>query len=209
MPRYLFLLLAFVGVLAVALPTVEARTVSTRRIERAWKMACPSLSAGKARAWAKILHEEAKQRQFCPYTVIAIVQNETGGSCNERLVADRPGLEYSVGLGQINVIHHRDCRGGNLKSAGCQAYIGMLMDGASNLKVTAAMITQNRKFCRQATGHPALFARWLSSYQGYNRRKGVLCNMRRDSKGRWRDVAIPKFTRKVMSYRNYLAHTLG
>jgi hypothetical protein len=208
---YLLLFVALMCALGATLPsaTVEARVVSLSRVERAWKMACPHLNTKKAQLWAGIVQKEARQRQFCPYTLVSIVKHETGSSCNERLVADRPGLEYSVGLGQINVIHHRDCRDGKLKSAGCQAYISMLMDGASNLKVAASIITRNRQFCREKTGHPALFARWLSSYQGYNRRQGVWCNMQRDKKGRWRDVATPSFTKKVMNYRHYLARTLG
>jgi len=211
--RFYFLLTAaLLCALAIAAPSIEARTLPTSKIQKAFLIACPALNPGKAKVWSRIVQKQAKQRRFCPYTEISIVKNETGSSCNERLVADRPGLEYSVGLGQINVIHHRACdtsKGGSMKSAGCQAYIGMLMDGASNLKVTASMITANRRMCRDRTGHPALFARWLSSYQGYNRRKGVLCNMRRDKRGRWRDVKTPKFTRKVMNYRHYLVRTLG
>jgi len=212
MRRHLLLLAALLGALAIAVPSVEARTVSTHRIERAFLMTCPHLNRAKVRIWSKVLREEAMKRSFCPYTGVAIVKFETGSSCNERLVYDRMPREYSVGLGQINVIHHRDCRNGGLESPGCQSYINMLKDGASNLRVMSSMITLNRRMCRSRTGHPALFARWLSSYGGYNNsrgRKGVWCNMRKDRRGRWRDVKVPSHTRNVIQYRRQLLRSLG
>ena len=174
--------------------------------------ACPPLSAARARAWAPVIQREAGKRSFCPFTVVSIIRHETGTTCNPRLVNNNPPREYSVGLGQINVIHHRECRGGKLDSPGCRGYIASLMEGGANLRVTASMITRNREFCRRKTGRPALFARWLSSYQGYNNsrgRKGVWCNQRQDRRGRWRDVTTPKFTRRVMSYRRLLVRLFG
>jgi len=214
MPKHLLILVALLCALGATLPSVvsQARVVSTTRIERAWKKTCPHLNTALARSWAKVLQKEAKKRSFCPYTVIAIVKHETGGTCNPRLVYNNLPREYSVGLGQVNVIHHRDCKAGGIQSPGCQAYIGMLMDGGSNLRVVSSLITANRKFCRKKTGRSALFARWLSSYQGLNNsrgRKGVWCNMRQDKNGRWSDVKTPWSTKRVIDYRRYLVRTLG
>jgi hypothetical protein len=203
---------ALVAALAAALlvagaPRALALHRPMRQIERAWRVACPHLSQAQASAWSKVLQREAERRSFCPYTVVSIVRHETGGTCNERLVYDKRPREYSVGLGQVNVVHHRDCRAGGIESPGCQAYIGMLMNGAANLRVVAGLITANRKFCRSKTGKPALFARWLSSYQGYNNsrgRRGVWCNMQQDRRGRWRDAKVPWATQRVMRYRREL-----
>jgi len=190
--------------LSIARPSVSL-TRSTWRIEKALQDACPGLSKGRMKLWAPVIRKEARERHFCPYTEVSIIRYES--RCNPGLVANKLPLEYSVGLGQINVIWHRDCKDGKLKSPKCQAYIGMLKSGPANLKVTASMITANRKMCRDRTGHPALFARWLSSYGGYNNsrgRKGVWCNMRKDRRGRWRDVKVPTHTQNVMNYRRYL-----
>ena len=210
MTHRLFLAAALLCAAIIAAPTAEALHRPVRQIERAWQKACPTIGKGQAQAWSKVVQKQAKQRRFCPYTEVSIVRFES--RCNPRLVHVNLPFEYSVGLGQINVIWHRDCKNGKLKSPKCQAYIGMLMDGPSNLKVTASMITANRNMCRDRTGQPALFARWLSSYGGYNGsrgRKGVLCNMRKDRRGRWRDVKVPTHTRNVIQYRRHLVRTLG
>ena len=114
-----------------------------------------------------------------------------------------------VGLAQINVLaSHRSCRA-QLDSAGCQLVIASLLDGVHNLRTAAGMITKWRDYCRRRTGKPALFARWLSGFQGYDSRPGVSCNMKRDKRGRWRDLPVPKLTRKVMAYRRYLIRRIG
>jgi len=201
-------LLLLVAALGFALPSAQARDVSVRRVERAWKEACPHLNPAKAKLWAGILQKQARERSFCPYTGIAIVWNETGRTCNETLTFKHHSGFY-VGLGQINAYHRKACRDGGLQSPGCRARIAELQNGAYNLRRMAASITANRKMCRKRTGHSALFARWLSSYQGFNNyarggRSGVWCNMRKDRRGRWRDVKVPKLTRKVMRYRRHL-----
>jgi len=203
--RVLLLAAMVICVLLSASRSAEPLTRSTWRIEKALQDACPGLSKGRMKLWAPVIRKMAIKHGFCPYTEVSIIRYES--RCNERLIHDNLPNEYSVGLGQINVIWHRDCKNGKLKSPRCKVYIGMLMDGASNLRVTASMITANRKMCRDRTGQPALFARWLSSYGGYNNsrgRKGVWCNMRKDRKGLWRDVKVPTHTRNVMNYRRYL-----
>jgi hypothetical protein len=212
---YLLLLVALMCALGVALPSgipsAEARVVPAKKVERAFKMACPHLSTAKAKLWGGILKKQAKQRKFCPYTGVAIVWSETGRTCNETLIYDHSS-GYYVGLGQINAYHRKECKEGGLDSPGCKMRIAELQNGAYNLVRMSMGITANRKFCRKKTGHPALFARWLSSYQGFNiskGRKGVWCNMRQDKRGRWRDVKTPHLTRKVMRYRRRLLRTLG
>ena len=66
-----------------------------------------------------------------------------------------------------------------------QRHKARLQVGVYNLRVASALITANRRMCRAKTGKPALFARWLASYQGANRPgRGVWCNMKRDARGR-------------------------
>lgn len=218
---YLLLLVALTCALGTSLPSApaQARVVPTAKVARAFKIACPQLSTAKAKAWGAILQKQAKQRKFCPYTGVAIVWNETGKSCNERLTFKHHS-GYYVGLGQINAFHRKECREGGLESPGCKARIAELQVGSYNLVRMSMGITANRKMCRRKTGHPALFARWLSSYQGFNNysrggRSGVWCNMRcvrKNRRGkclRWRDVRVPKLTRKVMNFRHRLVRTLG
>lgn len=200
------------AVLAVSNSAVGLRR-STGRIERALRYACPGLSKGTARSYARIIQSEAQRRSFDPYTQIAIIWNETGGSCNAGLTFANDSGFY-VGLGQIDANNSRSCRDGGLDSPACQQRIANLKDGAFNLRRTAHHITENRKFCRSKTGEPALFARWLSSYQGFNNhaksgRSGVWCNMRQDRRGRWRDVKTPSLTRRVMNYRRRLVRLFG
>jgi hypothetical protein len=197
--------LCLLGLLA---PTAQGRTVPVRQVERAWREACPHLPRATARVWAEVLQREAKKRHFCPYTGIAIVWNETGASCNARLTY-KNGSGFYVGLGQIDAYNSKACRDGGLDAPACQARIAALQDGVYNLQRMAAAITANRRMCRARTGQPALFARWLSSYQGFNNhrrsgRAGVWCNMRKDRHGRWRDVTVPRLTRRVMRYRRHL-----
>ena len=210
---YPLLLVALTCALGTALPTadVQARVVPVSKVARAFKIACPHINKAKAKVWGGILQKQAKQRSFCPYTGVAIIWNETGKTCNERLTFKHHSGFY-VGLGQINAFHRKECREGGLESPGCKMRISELQNGAYNLRRMSMGITANRKMCRKRTGHPALFARWLSSYQGFNisrGRKGVWCNMRRDKRGRWRDVKVPHLTRKVMRYRRQLLRTLG
>lgn len=202
--------LALLALLVFGAPQVEALVRPTSTIARAIELSAPRLSKPTRLAYAQILHAEGKARHFDPLTVVAMVHFES--HWNPALTNDHHSGFY-VGLGQINAYHRKECREGGLKSTGCQARIAELKSGPYNLRRVAAGVTANRRFCRRKTGQPALFARWLSSYQGLNdyRRGGradVWCNMRRDRRGRWRDVKVHRLTRQVMRYRLTLIRRL-
>lgn len=189
--------------------TASGLTRPLSQVVRAVREANPSLHPTTARGWAKVIRDEARKHQFDPYTLIAIVHGET--NFNPSAINNNPPREYSVGLSQINVLSFRACRPSDtmLQSPGCQAIISRLLVGDHNLRTAAGIITSARDYCRRRTGQPALFARWLSVFQGYDSRPGVVCNMRRDSRGHWRDLPVPVLTRRVMAYRRHLQLTIG
>jgi len=200
-------LLALVCGLAAALPTA-AMVRPGSYVRRAIHYSAPGLSYKTTQLYASLLVEEGRARGFDPLTVISIVHFESGW--NPGLVNNNPPREYSVGLGQVNVIHSKSCRDGALQSPACSAYVARLKDGTYNLRIVSALITVNRKVCRDKTKQPALFARWLSSYQGYNRPgRGVWCNMKRNSEGVWHDLKTPEKAARVMRYRRQLIRKLA
>jgi len=205
-------LLAGLVVLALLVATlpVGALVRPQRAVEVAISHSGPRLPRGTVRTYASILVGEGKARQFDPLTVIAMVHYESRWHPG---LVNANGSGYYVGLGQIDAYNGAQCKRDGLDSPGCQARIASLKDGSYNLRRVAANITANRKFCRAKTGHPALFARWLSSYQGYNNharsgRSGAWCNMRRNSRGVWYDLPVPKLTRRVIQYRRHLIRYL-
>ena len=213
MRQHLLLLAALLCALGLAVPSAKALDRPVSKIERAWLKACPHLRKSTAKRWSPILKKEAKKRGFCPYTVVSMVKHETGSTCNERVTKEIGSAVY-VGLGQINAMFSKPCGVKGRGSPECAGYIAKLQDGGYNLRRIAIEISSHRKYCRRKTGQSALFARWLTSYQGFNNharsgRTGVWCNMRRDKRGNWRDVKTPKFTRRVMKYRRLLVRTLG
>lgn len=161
-----------------------------------------------ARSYARTIIREARNRRFDPYTLVSMARYES--HWNPRVV-NETDPHYSVGLVQIGVIRvGTACSGRKLiPTAACQSRISQLMDGNYNLSRAAAIITTHRAYCRRSTGHPALFARWLSSYQGYDGRRGVTCNMKRNSRGRWYDLPTPSKTLRVMQYRRVLIRKYG
>lgn len=204
MTRLLPLLLS----LAVLLSSSPSGALSRPlwRVREALREAAPHLSPKSVDVYARIVREEARSRSFDPYTLIAMVRFESGWSSG---VVGRNSVGTYVGFGQIRLENWRECRGEEGPSSeACARRRRLLRDPVFNLRRTARFITEHRTFCRKKTGEPALFARWLSSYQGFNnssKRRGVWCNMRQDRRGRWRDVRAPTFTRKVIAYRRQLA----
>jgi hypothetical protein len=190
-------------VLGLMLATSHAHALARprSRVEAAIRYVNPRATRANVRHWASVIRAEAIARHFDPFTLVAIVRFESGFSPGA--VNNNPPREYSVGLSQINVLAMRPaCRElPLLSSSSCQASIARLMDGAYNLRVAARLISGFRDHCRKRTGKPALFARWLSAFQGYDQRPGVTCNMRKDRRGRWRDLPVPTLTRRVMRYR--------
>lgn len=163
-----------------------------------------------ARSYAQTIIREARRRHFDPFTLVSMARYES--HWNPRIVnANDP--RYSVGLVQVGAVQGPDSKCPSkalIESPGCQARIALLMDGNYNLTRAAMGITIRRKWCRDRTGLPAKFHRWLSSFQGMDRLKsGRICNMQRDRRGRWRDLPIRNVTRRVMVYRRVLIRKYG
>lgn len=167
------------------------------------------VSMPTARGYARTIIREARARHFDPYTLVAMTRYES--HWNPRVInASDP--RYSVGLVQVGAVMgpKSSCPSKALiKSPGCQARIAQLMDGNYNLGRAAMGITWRRKYCRKKTGQTAKFARWLSGYQGYDGRRGVTCNMKKNRRGQWYDLPIPSKTLRVIVYRRVLIRKCG
>lgn len=171
-------------------------------IKTAIAISHPSLSDSLRTSYATTLQAEAKKRSFDPVTVVAMVENES--RWNSRLVGGLNG--QCIGLGQHCLHVYGYCTRTNYRGARCQEKKAWLLNGTNNLMATSRAITDWRKTCRQITGKPALFYRWLHGYQGFGkydkerRRWTVVCGMRPTRKG-WVDVKRPRLVRKVMRRR--------
>lgn len=161
-----------------------------------------------ARSYARVIIREATARHFDPFTLVSMARWES--HWNPATVNENDPF-YSVGLVQIGAIRgNSKCSSRELlPTAACRERIAVLMDGTYNLANAAGLIAKHRQHCRKKTGQPALFARWLSSYQGYDGRPGVTCNMRRNRKGRWYDLPVPRLTQRVIQYRRVLVRKYG
>jgi hypothetical protein len=168
-------------------------------IQLAIQLSSPTLPSSTAKPYAEIIRAEAGKRKIDPYTFVAIATHESswraslvGGSAREPM----------IGLGQIRAKNYPACRAG-LTTAGCKAQIAQLQSGAYNLRQMGSIITAWRKLCRRRTGKSALFARWLSGYQGTDLVRKTTCGQRK-VKGRWVDVTPARITTHVMRYRKCL-----
>ena len=163
----------------------------------------PSLSSKTRTAYAKIIQTEAKDRRIDPFTIVAIVHNESRWRAG---AISRDGEDY--GLGQIRARFVGACRKDadpvNKPSPACKAAKASLLNGAFNLRAVARHITEWRRTCRRITKRPALFARWLHGYGGMgNLKRGIICGQKKTRKG-WRDLPIRRALRRIMDYRKRL-----
>lgn len=193
---------------------VVALVRSVAAIAAAIGLSQPGLPEPSRRAQAAVVSEEAIRRDFDPFTLVSIAHNESHWT--PRLVGGMDGKCHGLGQVCVHVVYPY-CRqdgseDGGYESARCRQKRAELLTAEGGIRAIGWLVTENRKFCRKKTGRSALFARWLSSYQGFNdrgpARRGVWCNMRRVG-GRWVDVPAPKLTRAVMAYRRRLVRLLG
>jgi hypothetical protein len=148
----------------------------------------------EARRYAVVLQEEAAKHAFDPLTVVAIVHYETRW---------RPGLVSSdgedYGLGQVRARFWGACRNDadpvHHPSPGCLATKASLLDGVTNLRRVATIITANRILCKEKVGSDNL-PRWLAGYEGLNS----------PSRDRW--CAPSELTWRVVDYRKTLVEML-
>ncbi|MCA9627610.1 MAG: hypothetical protein KC766_08095 [Myxococcales bacterium] len=129
----------------------------------------PTIPRQEALHYAKVLQQEAKEHDFDPFTGVAIIHFESYWHPG---VVSKDGEDY--GLAQIRARYVRGCRGDedplNDPSTDCLSAKARLLDGATNIRRMAALITANRELCKEKTGR-VWFHEWLASYQGRNRPK--------------------------------------
>ena len=127
----------------------------------------PAIPKPEAERYAKVLQHEAKAHGFDPLTGVAIIHFE---SYWLPTVVSKDGEDY--GLAQIRARYVRGCRDDedpvSAPSEACVAAKARLLDGESNIRRMAALITANRELCEAKHGR-VLFHEWLASYQGRNR----------------------------------------
>ncbi len=129
-------------------------------------MSRPAMPIAEARRYAHVIAEEAEKRSFDPLTVVAIVHFESRW---------RPGLVSpdgeDHGLGQIRARFWGACRDDedpvHHPSPACLATKASLLDGATNLRHVATIISANRELCKEKVQSDRL-PRWLAGYEGLN-----------------------------------------
>jgi len=151
-------------------------------------------------AYAKIVQKESKERHIDPFTIVALVHNESRWRSG---VISKDKEDY--GLGQIRARYIGGCRGTadpiNAPTEACKSTQASLLNGAYNLRQVTKHITEWRKTCRRLTKRPALFARWLHGYGGMgNLKRGVICGQKRTKRG-WRDLPVRPLLRRIMDRR--------
>jgi hypothetical protein len=157
-------------------------------------MSRPAMPIAEARRYARVLAEEAEQHAFDPLTVVAIVHFESRWRPS---VVSPDGEDY--GLGQVRARYYGACRDDedpvHHPSAGCLATKASLLDGATNLRRVAAIISANRELCKEKVMSDSL-PRWLAGYEGMNS----------PSRDRW--CAPGPKTWRVVGYRRQLVAEL-
>lgn len=164
------------------------------------RLSQPTMPDAQAQAYAKVVQVESKQRHIDPFTIVAIVHNESHWRAG---AVSRDGEDY--GLGQIRARFVGSCRKDadpvRKPSKACKAVKARLLSGGYNLRVVAGTITRWRSLCRKRTKRAALFHRWLAGYGGLGRpSKGQICGQKRTAKG-WVDLPVHPKLQRIMRYR--------
>ena len=174
--------------------TLAAVLRSIPLIVAAIEMTRPGVSKEEATRYATTLQEVAREHDFDPFSVVAIVHYESAWLPH---VVSRNGRYF--GLGQIAARYIGACRGDadpiHNPSDGCKQVKVMLVDGEANLRQMGEIITRSRKLCKKKTG-TAWFHQWLAAYQGRNYPK----------KKKWCQPG--KQTWRVIEYRKKLIREL-
>jgi hypothetical protein len=159
----------------------------------------PQMSTATARGYAKVVQAEAKDHHFDPFTMVSMAHYESRWRAGV-------GNGRCFGLVGVCATNYPVCQS-DPQSAACDAKKAELVVGSTNLRISAGIITANRKFCRRKTGS-AKFHHWLASYQGLNSpSKGIWCGQRK-VRGRWRDVPKHRITTRVMARRRWLMRNM-
>lgn len=144
----------------------------------------------------------AIQHDLDPFTIIAVVRNESGWK--PAAVNPKSGAR---GLGQIMPSNYPECRRAPA-SAECKKIKHALLDWKYNLSETARTMATWREFCGKKVGS-RLAIHWLPGYQGLDFRRGATCGHKKKRRG-WSPLpAVPKLTTKVLAKRRELEQRLA
>jgi len=159
----------------------------------------PTMSETTARSYAKVVQAEAKGHHFDPLTMVSMAHYESHWQASA-------GNGHCFGLVGVCASNYAVCRS-DPAGAPCEAKKAALLSGSQNLRVSAAIITKNREFCRRKTGRADLH-HWLASYQGLNRpARGIWCGQKLVN-GRWRDARRHRITTRVIERRRWLIRNM-
>ncbi len=163
-------------------------------IVAAIRLSRPEMPEEEAIKYARVLQTEAAEREFDPFTGVAMIHFES--RWQPRAVS--PSGE-DFGLGQIRARYVGACQKDSdpvhHPSVACKKVKQSLLDPEENIAMVAELITHHRKVCKKKTGS-ARFAQWLASYQGRNYPK----------QNRWCQPG--KKTWQVIEYRKHLIRKL-
>lgn len=184
--------------LGLCWPTVAAAKAPVRSVETiAWAIGVDHghIPVETRALYAAALKDAAKKYDFDPLTGVALIWHESRW---------RPGAVgdsgRAIGLAQIHY------EGLCSSESSCEAKRQALLNPVVNIQTMGRHIDRVRQWCRDQTGRPALFARWLHAY-GYNQTKDVRCNQRRTKTG-WRDLPVPTELSRIIKYRKRLLKLL-
>jgi hypothetical protein len=173
---------------------------SLAAIAAAINLSAPTLPDALVDSYAETVRDEALEHELDPMLMVSIVYNESrwqAGAVN--------GRSNCLGLGGICLGTFPACQQ-DPRGEACMGMRVRLLIPTTNLQVSAAMLESNREYCENRF-KSVTAADWLGGYQGFGV-KGVTCG-RAKSKGKWRRVAVPGLTRKVLRYRDMLVRKFG
>ena len=132
-----------------------------------------------------------------PFTMIAVGERESGW--DSRVV----GKLGEVGIGQVMPSNFPSCRD-DPNGDVCTGLRQYLHEWQFNLGMAMGLMSIQRDYCKAVVGS-SLAIYWLQEYQGY----AGTCGHRKDKRGRWRALPVPKGTLQVLARRRELARRFG
>jgi len=159
-------------------------------IKAALALASPTMTDGLQAQYAEILQRESVKRGLDPVELVALVENESHWD------ASRVGGvgQHCIGLGQHCLHTLAVCRDTAYRGDLCQAEWDALLVGEYNLRATAALVSEKIAACSRRTRRPVTFRRWVTSYQGF----GSRCGMVHTRRG-WVDGPMRAQTAKIVA----------
>lgn len=170
-------------------------------IAAAIQLSQPKMPAHTALTYATVVQQEAKKRNFDPFTLVAIIHKESWWTPS----AISPSGN-DLGLAQIRFRFLGPCRNDpdpvHDPSPACQALKSSLLDPIYNIRFAAQHITGSREFCAKKVGRVTEHG-WLAAWQGTQQR-GKWCqkNSHTISRLKYRDKLAKMAARGQLHLRN-------